>query len=358
MPVKDSDVVTAERFMDEAAATRDGAPAAPGAEVGVLLETVRDLVSTLSTREVIERLLARVLQHLDSEMASILLVDRDGMLRIEHAHGLPADVMATTCVAPGEGIAGHVAATGRALLIEDIEHHGTFQRRNHERYYTSSALCAPLEFRGRVLGVINVNNRRDRAPYSLRDLALVEAIAAHATIALANARLFEETLERAQKDALTQLANHGHFWATLEVEVERARRYGHALSVAILDVDHFKRFNDRFGHRAGDGVLAAMGTLLRERTRACDVAARYGGEEFAVILPETPIAGALTFAEKIRACVASAVVPPSSQGDITVSIGLATLPDDSLDAAKLVETADARLYAAKNAGRNRICGAG
>src|SRR6185503_13601854 len=138
------------------------------------------------------------------------------MLRIEHAHGLPQDVMEATCVAPGEGIAGHVAATGRAILIEDIEHHATFHRRNHERYYTSSALCVPLQYRGRVMGVINVNNRRDHAPYAASDLALVEAIAAHATIALANARLFEETLERAQRDALTQLANHGHFWATLD----------------------------------------------------------------------------------------------------------------------------------------------
>jgi len=353
MPARDGAMAIAEPPGREAA----GTSSASAPEVGILLETVRDLVSTLSTREVIERLLARALRHLDSEVASILIVGRDGMLRIEHSSGLPEEVIDSTCIAPGEGIAGHVAATGRALLIEDIERHPTFQRRNHERYYTSSALCAPLQHRGRLLGVINVNNRRDRTPYALADLALVEAIAAHATIALANARLFEETLDRAQRDGLTQLANHGHFWATLGIEVERACRYGHPLSVALLDVDHFKSFNDRHGHRTGDDVLAAVGALLRDRTRACDLPARYGGEEFAVILPETPGPGAVVFAEKIRASVETANVPPSCAGDITVSIGVASLPDDALDAAKLVEIADARLYDAKRSGRNRVRGA-
>ena len=182
-----------------------------GEELAILFDTIHDLTSTLSIREVIERLLERVLVHLKSEMASILLVGPDGKLRIRHARGLPEEVVAQTCLALGEDISGYVAQNGASVLIEDIERDARFRRRNHERYYTSSAISVPLRIHGNVMGVINVNNKRNREPYSPEDLRLVEAIAGHAAVALFNARRFEETLDRAQHDPLTVPGGHcGH----------------------------------------------------------------------------------------------------------------------------------------------------
>ena len=324
----------------------------------VLFATVKDLTSTLSADEVIQRLLKRVLFHLDSEIASILLVESDATLQISHAEGLPDEVVETTCLSLGEGISGYVARSGVALLIEDIEGDPRFQRRNHERYYTHSAISVPLQNHGGVLGVINVNNKRSREPYALEDLRLVQAIAGHAAVALSNARRFEETLLRAQTDSLTGLANHGHFFATLEAEVARASRYDRALSLVMVDADHFKAYNDRYGHMGGDEALVGIARMIQQRSRVHDTAARYGGEEFAIILPETPLEGAVIFAEKIRQAVEAEAFGQAQPGELSVSAGVSTCPLEAQSASMLVERADRRLYLAKDQGRNRVVGAG
>ena len=165
--------------------------------------------------------------------------------------------------------------------------------------------------------MINVNNKRNKAPYTKADMRLLQAIAGHAAVALSNARRYEEMEARAQRDALTNLANHGFFWSTIEAEVKRADRHGRQLSLAMIDVDAFKAFNDRFGHRQGDSALVSVSTVIANTSRAHDLAARYGGEEFAVILTETALEGAEVFAEKIRAGVESL-----AEHDLTVSVGV------------------------------------
>ncbi len=327
------------------------------AELEILFDTVRDLGSTLSTHEVIERLIDRTLLHLDSEIASVLLVESNRAMRIIHARGLPEDVVKNTRVPVGEGIAGHVAASGESLLVPDVEQDPRFRRRNHERYYTSSCISAPLIFHGRVRGVINVNNKRSQKVFAAADLRLLEAIAGHAAVALANAHRYEEMEERAQRDALTNLANHGCFWQTLETELKRADRHGRELSLVLIDVDHFKAYNDRYGHRQGDAALVAVSRVIAGCSRAHDVPARYGGEEFAVILPETPFEGALAFAEKMRQSVEELLLENEGKSRLTVSAGVASLSKGEATSASLVEAADAELYRAKSLGRNRVCAA-
>jgi diguanylate cyclase (GGDEF)-like protein len=325
------------------------------AELELLYETIRDLSSTLSVRGVLERLLMRALAHLDAEIGSILILGPDGRLRITASHGLPPWVIEETRVAPGEGISGLVAEHGEPLLVRDIERDERFRRLNHERYYTSSFISAPLRHLGAVRGVINVNNKRSRVPFEPADLRLLEALAGHASAALANAHQYETVLDRAQRDSLTGLTNHGHFWGTLEVEFRRAKRYGHPLSLALFDVDHFKAFNDRFGHPAGDDALRAVARELERHSRAHDLPARYGGEEFAVLLPETPLDGARIFAEKIREVIGTVRVGPEDAPPITVSAGVAQAGEGVETPHALVELADARLYAAKAGGRDRVC---
>ncbi len=323
-------------------------------ELELLYESIRDLTTTLSEREVLERLMERTLAHLDSEIGSILLLGPDGRLCIVVARGLPKTVVDSTRLEIGDGISGAVAQTGRALLVTDIEKDTRFGRRNHERYYTRSFISAPLLHHRTVRGVININNKRSRVPFTQPDLRFLEAIAGHASVALANAQRFEQVLEQAQRDALTGLANHGHFWASLALEHQRACRYGHSLSVVMIDVDHFKAFNDAHGHPAGDQALRAVAHILESNSRSHDLVARYGGEEFAVILPETTLDGAQTYAENIRGAMETASFGPDGGTQLTVSAGVAGLGDGSVSPQQLVERADTSLYQAKEQGRNRV----
>jgi diguanylate cyclase (GGDEF)-like protein len=171
-------------------------------------------------------------------------------------------------------------------------------------------------------------------------------------LAEANTRL----AQLAVTDGLTGLYNHRHFHERLTLEVERSQRSGLPLSLLMLDVDHFKQFNDTFGHPAGDEVLRQLARVLADTRRANDVVARYGGEEFAVILVDTPKFTAAKVAERARERIFghdfSEAAPRA--GRISASFGVATFPDDGADAETLVRSADQALYAAKRAGRNRV----
>jgi diguanylate cyclase (GGDEF)-like protein len=140
----------------------------------------------------------------------------------------------------------------------------------------------------------------------------------------------------------------------LEIEAERSARYERALSVVMLDIDHFKNYNDSYGHLAGDAALEAVAQVIADGCRSSDVAGRYGGEEFAVILPETEHEGACTFAEKIRASIENARFADADRAGLTASLGVATYPADGQTATELLQTADTRLYRAKAVGRNRV----
>ena len=139
------------------------------ADLEVLYETVKDLSSTLSVERVLERLLDRTLQHLEAGIGSILLLGDDDRLRVMVSHGLPPDVIERTEMKIGEGISGHVALHGQPLIVEDVEAHPTFRRRNRERYYTSTLISAPLVRNGVLLGVININNKANRDAFEPHD---------------------------------------------------------------------------------------------------------------------------------------------------------------------------------------------
>jgi diguanylate cyclase (GGDEF)-like protein len=173
-------------------------------------------------------------------------------------------------------------------------------------------------------------------------------------LAEANTRL----AQLAVTDGLTGLYNHRHLHERLSLEVERSQRSGLPLSLLMLDVDHFKQFNDSYGHPAGDEVLRQLARVLTDTRRANDVVARYGGEEFALILVDTAKFTAAKVAERVRERVEahdfSDAFPKSKKNAISVSIGVATFAEDGVDAEALVRAADTALYAAKRAGRNRV----
>jgi diguanylate cyclase (GGDEF)-like protein len=172
-------------------------------------------------------------------------------------------------------------------------------------------------------------------------------------LAEANSRL----AQLAVTDGLTGLYNHRHFHERLALEVERSQRNGLPLSLFMIDVDHFKHYNDQHGHPAGDEVLRQLARLLGDGRRANDVVARYGGEEFAIVLVDTAKFAAAKLAERLRERIADHSFPQGDaqpDGRMTISIGVATCPDDATDPESLVRAADAALYAAKHAGRDRV----
>ncbi len=172
--------------------------------------------------------------------------------------------------------------------------------------------------------------------------------------------VLEERVAELQKlsttDGLTQIHNHRHFQERLREEFRRAQRYDDALSLILLDLDHFKAINDRFGHMTGDAVLREVAGALQRSVRETDLVARYGGEEFAVLLPRTHLAGALTVAERIARELSGLKLGPEGALRVTASLGISGFPHRSvLTAEQLVVTADEALYRAKQEGRNKIC---
>ncbi len=211
-------------------------------------------------------------------------------------------------------------------------------------------VLVPLLAEGESLGVVVAEwgvRRRDRIPALTVDT--LSQSAAHAALSLRNAWLLTEVERLATRDGLTGLPNRRLFEESLEREIARAERRSSPLALVVLDVDHFKDVNDTLGHQAGDSVLREVGRALIENTKASDLPARYGGDEFVVLLPDCPGANCYDVAERLRSAVAQRMTTVK----VTVSAGTASLPDNANDPERLVAAADAALYEAKRAGRNR-----
>jgi diguanylate cyclase (GGDEF)-like protein len=214
------------------------------------------------------------------------------------------------------------------------------------------AICERIPFGEGFLGTIGL---APRAPVHHSDPILIKTIARELGGALRMATLVEESRLTATTDMLTGLLNRRAFieWATRELR--RAERYRDSLSVIILDVDHFKQVNDRYGHATGDHVLEFVGSMLPKAVRSCDVVARWGGEEFVLALPSTPLQGAVLVAERARRTLEEASVQAGngSTVPVTASFGVAQLnPGETID--QLIDRADRAMYAAKSGGRNRV----
>jgi len=184
---------------------------------------------------------------------------------------------------------------------------------------------------------------------------LAEWLASQAAVALDNARLHDIVQRQAITDDLTGLVNRRRFIEALDAEIERARQFGSALTIVLADLDNFKQVNDEFGHHGGDVVLRAFADLIRSHVRDVDVSGRIGGEEFAILLPDTDAGGASRVAERMRRSLNEVAIPLSEGAAIHVasSFGVAELgPDQSGD--DLLRAADAALYRAKDAGKNRV----
>jgi diguanylate cyclase (GGDEF)-like protein len=218
-------------------------------------------------------------------------------------------------------------------------------------------LISPIIVHEKEAALLCLGDRVKSKKYSQNELELLGTVNNIISIAVSNAHLYDEVIQLSYTDGMTELHNYRYFEMRLKEEVMRHSRTKQKVSLIILDVDFFKNYNDTLGHQAGDGVLKTLGIILKETVRENDIVARYGGEEFAVILPGVAQGGAIILADRIREKVEKQNFPNQEiqpKGSLTISLGVATLPDQAKDANDLIYKADTALYTAKRSGRNRV----
>jgi diguanylate cyclase (GGDEF)-like protein/PAS domain S-box-containing protein len=219
------------------------------------------------------------------------------------------------------------------------------------------SFCLPLTVQGETLGLLTLTgSSADQGIARRNDHQLAESVGEAVKLSLSNLRLREKLKEQATHDSLTGLFNVRYLEENLPRELHRAARAGTPLSVAMLDLDHFKQLNDALGHHAGDSMLRELGNLLRETLRKSDTAVRYGGEEFLLVLPDSSLPDTLQRIGEICALVKRIVIPDARAGvgPMTVSAGVAAAGEHGSTAHELLRAADNALYSAKRAGRDRI----
>lgn len=326
-------------------------------ELSTLYEIGKSMHSTLELDKLLNAILDMVGIALHLKSTAILLSDEvTGRLKFMMAKGFPEDVTDLSFDIGEDGV-GVVAKEGRPLLLSDVSKEEGFIYFKGRKTDISSFIAVPLMSKGWVLGVLCATDPLNNA-FSEDDLRLITTVAGQISIAIENARLYEETKRLAITDGLTELSTPRIFHQSLQAEVDRAERYGTIFSLMMMDVDYFKAHNDEFGHPSGDEVLKRIARILNKNFRSTDIVARYGGEEFAAIMLNATEAEALAVAERIRKDVESQEFPGNEKKpkvNKTISIGVAVFPKDSEDKATLLQKADEALYMAKKGGRNRVC---
>lgn len=259
-----------------------------------------------------------------------------------------------TATPANHGLSSRVIASGQSLYIPDtlsfdqtldIIHFG-------DPEHVRSVLAVPMRLRGKVVGMLSAQSYKPNA-YSTEDPFLLEMLAAYAAIALDNATLFQSIQQLAITDPLTGIYNRRQLFELGHREFQRAKRFKRPLSALMIDIDRFKSINDQYSHATGDAVLRSLSDLLKNSVREFDIVGRYGGEEFVVILPETELSAATEIAERLRILI-NKTFESGKLPQITVSIGVASITQDTPDLDTLVDIADGAMYIAKKSGGDQI----
>jgi diguanylate cyclase (GGDEF)-like protein len=335
------------------------------------LELVQDiglqLVTIVRAEELFPWIVRQIQQRLHHDSCAILRVDGSHLVLEASTGGYAQDLVGMR-IPFGQGITGRCAVEQRVINVGDV--------RSDPGYITSgvegvrSEIAAPIVFDGQLHGVLTIENGAENA-FDDDDVRLLSTLGAQVAVGLHQASMFAEAERMAVTDALTGLYNYRYFYERLHSEMARSARYGHPLSLLMIDLDYFKRVNDRYGHLKGDEVLREVARTVRKNIRRydepttvkitdIDIATRYGGEEFIIIMPETGAAGAAIAAERLRAAIeaevgqAAGLIGENGQTwNVTGSFGVAAF-EKGLGPQGLIKRADDAVYQAKHAGRNRV----
>ncbi|MBC8511437.1 MAG: diguanylate cyclase, partial [Dehalococcoidia bacterium] len=322
-------------------------------ELSVINRLAGVMTSSLNIQEVYDAFVAGLRDVVDVDWATIALIERDELcFEALYAEAGSAWQMGDKIPLKGTGTEW-IASHKKALVEPDLSQKARFWTgEEHVKRGIQSIVYLPLLVKGEVIGSLTIASRRPDA-YDPERVHLLERLALQIAVSVENSRLYAKAEQRARVDELTGLFNRRHFDESLRQEIDRHSRYSGMLSVVLLDLDLFKDYNDRWGHLAGDRMLAQIGLSIERSVRSVDMAFRYGGDEFAILLPQSTPDDAFVVAERVRGRIASHM--GSKQTGITVSLGLASWPGDGLTPDEILNAADNALYYAKRTGGNRIC---
>ena len=318
-------------------------------DIGKAMNFISDL------KKLLQFILNQAIDITSAEKGSIMLYDPEadrlnirvlaGLKDTDYQEKVNSNEIECRSFRPGEGIAGQVFLSGNPMIVNNIREDEVFI--DSETSFVRSIACIPMVVYSDVIGVINVTNKKGVQGFSDEDVKMLKAVADQAAVAINKAQLWD----LAVTDSLTGLYVRRYFMVKLQEEIHRADRYNKILSVIMVDLDRFKNINDTYGHDAGDRALKAISQFLQKNIRDVDAIARYGGEEFVMLIPDADKDAALCLAERLRDGLSRTRVGELPQ--ITISLGVASYPADGTDIEELIKKADAAMYAAKQAGRNK-----
>ena len=318
-------------------------------ELRAINAVARQTTSVLDVHELLPKVCSLILKAFPVDHVTVLMLENNRLVKRAHQGKLTEILPTGNELPPGAGLSAQALVAARSVIVDDV---------NKAPGYVAglegvvSEMCLPLVAHGQTLGVLVLDSGRPAA-FRPPDTEALQSVADMCAIAIQNANSFERVQQMAEMDGLTGIYNRRHLERRLVAELERMTRYQHGMAVLMVDIDHFKRVNDEFGHLLGDEVLRQISVLFGQSLRKLDVLCRYGGEEFAILLPETTGMNAVNVAEKLRRKIEEhnfAGVPRP----VTVSIGHADFPEHGSTRDELVGAADAALYSAKQGGRNRV----
>lgn len=324
-------------------------------ELTILTRIAQSLSRSVKLKEVLQAALKDTLEAVGVASGSIYLVDErfQEMERVVHEGIEEGEQCAARRIPLSGSVLSKAVETGRVTVIQWPENGSRASDLIQAREPAKIGTCVsvPLRSKGGILGVLNVVSHSYRA-FSSEEISLLETIGNQIGVAMENAQLFERITLLSLTDELTTLYNRRHFFETLEVEISRAQRYGLYFSLAMLDLDRFKEYNDRFGHINGDSVLRSFAQILSSTLRKSDTAFRYGGDEFAIIFPQTDAERARKIVDRTRATwlAAPKLQAASLERPPGFSVGVAQFPQDAGSADGLVFLADAALFYSKRHG--------
>ncbi|HLO25534.1 MAG TPA: sensor domain-containing diguanylate cyclase [Geobacteraceae bacterium] len=323
-----------------------------------LIEVARAVVSTIDLDRVLRTILTSAMDFAGTPAGTLAAYDEKNKEFVLHScEGLSVDFAGKKHwdVMPG-GLTEQVLAAVDIFFIEDVEQATYLNSPVELAEGIKSLICVPLRLQEEVVGILHLGDFVPRQ-FDREKMKLLSVFSSFASMAIYNAKIHSNTRIMAISDGLTGLHNHRYFQQIFSQEMRRAKRYRKSLGILMIDVDDFKRFNDKYGHPVGDRVLMAIGKIITKNLRKVDFAFRYGGEEFIVLLPEAALESALLAAERLRGAIGRETVEmlkgETAEG-VTVSVGVACFPEDGADRVTLFKVVDELLYKAKRFGKNKV----
>ncbi len=322
-----------------------------------LFQVSTNVYAIFDINHLFNSLLLTILGQLGAKSATIFLTAGDGEGRLipKFYKGMRSEEISNLVLKRKGGFPRFIAGKGIPVLASQIDESLSKEREFAQLRELELELFAPLLVSGELMGILALGGRMNGEPYHPEDLEMLAILTNMAGVAIGNVKEYKKVEKLSYTDGMTDLHNYRYFSNRLEEEIIRAKRYDRPLSLIILDVDYFKNYNDNLGHQQGDLALRELSEILRKSVRKIDVVSRYGGEEFCVIMPEVKSAGCKKFMERLRKKVEDHHFPGEEvqpQGQITISLGGATFPQDAAAMDELIYKADFSLYEAKRKGRN------